>query len=326
MNSEIEKAWINLAKYLGVAQPSSFDNYTLMEWAKPDKPHPSRKHRPLLMNILEDAKNGSLSKYLQSELLVDKERINLGSVFEFQTLLNLSQDKSMNQDQELVLSVVKQISPKAMRLLENINAAKFSKFADFVNEFIVMDEQMYTRSITTKEQFESERSKLGELREALIELDTHDKEDRLNFLQSFEKQVLVPMIRIIRITENTRSVYSQNLKGAIADVLMAEAGMQIVAMDFPDFSMIEKAVEKLPRLEEKEVFERFKAGSGIHQVQNLVDEFCEEIQERFDTVVDINPIDALRDLGKREIHLPININLGGEQKNVYFNPNNTFEY
>lgn len=326
MNSNVEKAWINLTKYLGVAQPEYLDDQSLLEWARPDKLHPSRKNRPLLLRIFNDAKVGSLSKYIHSKVMVGKESIVLGSVFEFQTLLNLTQQSIETPNRSFALDVVKQISPKAGKLLEDVEESKLLEFTNFVQEFVDMDYEMYQRSIDTKKQFETEKTKLENLRDALIELKTQDQEDRLNYLQSFESEVLIPLVSLIRITESSRELYSQHLKGTIADMLMTDAGMQVVGMDFPDFSLIEQAIEGLPRLDEKKEFEKFKSDSGLNQVNNLVHEFYEQLQNKFDAKIDINPSEMVS-FGKRGVvvHAPHYINYGGEQKNVYYNPHNTIQ-
>ena len=70
MRLKIEKTWVKMVKFFGIDPPSDMSERGLQEWARPDAPHPSRRHRPRLLDYLSMAKNGTLHRALDDVLIL----------------------------------------------------------------------------------------------------------------------------------------------------------------------------------------------------------------------------------------------------------------
>ena len=323
MNS-IEQQWKKLVQYFGIAPPKGCSEHELDDWARPNTPHPARRNRPELLRLLHHAKLGTLTSQAKTSIQVPGGEVTLENIPEFNTLVSLTAPSMNQHHHDHMLQWVGSFSPRNAELLQAMAMDDLADYIQSVNDFLERDQDLFERASVKLRLFESTQDQIQNVRMAVLDIETDDRNLRLQHLDDYTEYVLGPLAQSIQTYEHIRSSYLDHIKKQTLDVVMASTGMRITPIEFPPMDDIEHVLDNLPRLNEAEAFEKFKSNQSFKMVTDKLEAWVNDIHEQFETHVDVDYERMASDLKKGKVNIQINNCFGGTMKNVLYNPENEF--
>lgn len=320
----IEQQWKKLVQYFGIAPPKGCSERELNDWARPNTPHPARRNRPELLLLLHHAKTGTLAAQTATSIQVPGGEVLLGNIPEFNTLLSLSEPSTAQHHHDHMLQWVNSFSPRNAALIQSMDIESLSDYTKSVDDFLQRDQDLFERAFVKLQLFESTQDQIQNVRMAVLDIETDDRETRLQHLDEYTEYVLGPLAQSIQTYEHIREAYLDHIKKQTLDVVMASTGMRITPIEFPPMDEIEEVLDNLPRLNEAEAFEKFKSNQSFKMVTDKLEEWVSNIHDQFETHVDVDYERMASDLKKGKVNIQINNCFGGTMKNVLYNPENDF--
>jgi hypothetical protein len=316
----IEKSWTRFVKYLGIALPENLTKAGLDNWARPEVPHPARKNRPFLLELLIRAREGSLEAIKHQSINVPEGDILLSSVPEFMNLVDVQKTNPDLGSFNLVLSWIEQtISSDIAMLVREQGIANMKGLTQDVDAYLAIEQKMYEKSFTYLEQFLEESKRLERVKQAIDIPTLSDRKQRLEHLSEYMDIVLKPLVEIIETNEKARNVYLDAYKRRVADVVMQTAGIAVEALILPSFDTIYELIDDMPKFNEAEHYQAWKTSAAFVQVENEMEKKINQINAQFGTHIDLKSNDIAKNLRNGTINLQINNCFGGEMKSVLQN-------
>ena len=320
----IEDLWLKLVHYFGIAPPQGCSERELNEWARPDTPHPARRNRPQLYAILQHALNGTIESLTENGITVPGGHVRLGNIPEFNELMSVAAPMKTTRGRIEVLDWVNTFSPRNANLLGEMSDDELESYSSAVLDFLDRDQQLFMRSSAKLRRFEETQNQIESVRMAVLEIETDDRQERIEHLDDYTEYVLGPLAQSIQTYEQIRSSYLDHIKKQTLDMVMASAGITVTPIDFPSVDEIETVLNGLPRLDEALAFQEFKNNRSFQLVSDKLEAWVEDVQEQFETKVDLDHAQLLSDLKKGKVNIQINQCFAGTMKNVLYNPENEF--
>ena len=250
--------------------------------------------------------------------------MTLENIPEFNTLVSLTAPSMNQHHHDHMLQWVGSFSPRNAELLQAMAMDDLADYIQSVNDFLERDQDLFERASVKLRLFESTQDQIQNVRMAVLDIETDDRNLRLQHLDDYTEYVLGPLAQSIQTYEHIRSSYLDHIKKQTLDVVMASTGMRITPIEFPPMDDIEHVLDNLPRLNEAEAFEKFKSNQSFKMVTDKLEAWVNDIHEQFETHVDVDYERMASDLKKGKVNIQINNCFGGTMKNVLYNPENEF--
>ena len=324
MLNEVERAWTNLVNYVGVPLPQSMSEDGLQSWAKPESPHPARRNRPLLAEVLRHARAGG-SDELGSQIVdLNGIQVSLESIREYNSMQALLSREPILSPQHRLFAWVGAFSHKVAKLLRSESDITIEPLSNEVAAYLDYDQILYDKNKEILERFEEERNKLETLKTAVDDPVFSDRADSIALIEDYKECVLGPLAHTIIVTEEIRNAMYDFYKSRARDAVLQLAGIHVELTQLPSFNEVQTILDTVPKFNDRASFESYQLSASHKHLEQKVTEWANEVNERFNSKIDLTQKDVMIDL-KKGINIQINQQYGdGKQQNVIFNPESSF--
>ena len=320
MTKQIEQAWLELSNYIGVQPPESMTEGGLAAWARPESPHPARRNRPLLAEVLRQARAGNCSHLGGSLVEIQGMSISLESIREFQKLtLLVGEIPSLSPHQRL-FRWVSAFNDRLAILLKKESETTIEPLANEVIAYLDYDLLLFEKNKEILSRFKEERRKLDNLKAAIDDPVFSDREDSIRLIDDYMECVLGPLAHTILVTEEIRSaMYDFYIKRA-RDAVLQLAGIHVQLTQLPSFDEVQTILDTIPKFDDRSSFEAYQLTASHEHLEQKVTEWADEVNNRFNSQINLSQRDVIIDL-RKGVNIQINQQYGtGKQQNVLYNP------
>lgn len=321
----VESSWRDLVLLLGVSPPMDMSARGLREWARPDHPHPSRLHRPLLFNLLNLALDGTLHTAASWNVWVDGKSTPLEAFREFGIMMRHQPDQGARKERERAIEWIKEHFPTAARQIHALDDSISDKVFDHASSYLATDLKMHNLAVQQWNLYQAEREKLDQAWLAVLEINPKDKDQHLELLDDYRNTVLVPIAKSVSVLEQSRETYSEHLREVISSAVMRSVGVPLTILSFPSLDDFEEALASIPRYDDTEKLTEYKLNCSVDLIQQRMNEYVELMNNRFGSTIKIDEEDMYNAVKKNQFNFQINQNFGGSMKAINsFAPENHF--
>ena len=321
----IEDQWLKLVACLGVAKPASMTEVGLNSWARPGEVTAARHHRPLLLDILNRARQGNLNPLVNKEIQFGGGTIELGQLPEFIQLIHLQPENTSDQLLRNLFDWVNvHIGHDAVQELTKANVENLRTLSSEIMDYVKIESAMYEKSIQYQAKYQEEDTKLNKVRRVIENPVFPDHKERVAYLDEYRQKALRPLIETIKANEEIREVYFNHHIKHIGDFIMSRVGIRAKALKLPTFHEIYEIMDTMPSFDQEDQFNQWKAAAAFSQVEDAWNETIEQLNRDFEASINIETSEKVVAIENGKVNIQINNCFGGTQKAVIFNPENQF--
>ena len=330
MGNEFEKKWLDLLTFIGTAHPESMTESSLINWAKPDIPHPRRKNRPLLLEVLKRSQQGGLSSLDDRFIELSEGRVMLKQIKEYVKLRQLTNSESTGFNSQDLFSWIDQTTgnDKISSILQGKPEDYIQPLVNEIGKYLQSENNLYHKEVSVRQRYENEYQRLKKIREAMNNPIFSQRKEKLSYIDQYTRFVLLPLNQLIEVTAETRKAMLQYHTDLIGNAIMISEGMKIEPIQLPSLSDIDEILELIPESNEEMVFEELKFKAATMQQEQAFEDFIKTVEENFNCQleIDLNSNKSEVNFGNVYNLQMIQNNGAGNVKAVNsFNPENTFE-
>ena len=277
MRDPVFSSWVTFLEDIGVPPPSPPSPITVRtSWCPDGTKDPTRikQRRPLLRNLLFEAKEGGIDKSQYPREWVSRKS--------FKRLLNLSQDKSnpiIDFEKWLAQNIDSlHDGPTALSMIKiehrELLEERFVKLVNYI-------EMINTRASVLESRYQSRKKEVTDLLKVIIRIKSGPgHQNRMKNINTYKKEVVEPLGNALVMLMSIERALIEDMQEMVLDAMTSSLGNVGAVFTLPSLENLLTILETMPDFSSEEGLVNFEKANYASAVTSAI----EDCKQRFSEI------------------------------------------